>query len=330
VHDLREAHETPSSTTSKKLIVCLTHRPPFQRSANGTSCVLVGLMYWPTAVHAVVDVQETPLNVASEPRGDGVVWLVHLLPSQPTASTVLSPPTAVQKLLELHETLLSSGPPWSKVRVWTIHCVPSQCQASDPPTAAQKLADVHETEIGSPRSGTPDGMVWIDQRLPFHRSASGCVAPEPDSNEPTTMQALRDVHETLLRVGKPLAPVGVGAACLDQRMPFHRSTNTREKLPPTAMHHDTDKHDTPSNVPSTRVLGWMRQVTAAAVAALATPRSNKTSEAHATTATTKAARVWWATRSINDSLRHAPYPAYWLCAATRYAPTQGLRKSYQH
>jgi hypothetical protein len=71
-----------------------------------------GPALYPTAVHDVAEVHETPLrSLLVAPLGFGVVWIVQLLPSQRSASVVpgapvLEKPTAVQAAADVHETPL--------------------------------------------------------------------------------------------------------------------------------------------------------------------------------------------------------------------------------
>ena len=87
----------------------------------------------PTEVHADTAVQETPASVASEP-GTGVSRRCHVVPFQDSARVksvgflgVPSSPTAMQLVLLVQETELSSSPPPGSVGEGlgvTVHAVP--------------------------------------------------------------------------------------------------------------------------------------------------------------------------------------------------------------
>jgi hypothetical protein len=94
------------------------------------------------------------------------------------------------------------------------------------PTAVQ-AADVHETPL-SPLAVASVGfeVVWMDQLVPFQRSASVRWVPVLAVKLPTAVQAVADVHETPL---SPLAvaPAGFGVFSIDQVVPFQRSASVR-------------------------------------------------------------------------------------------------------
>src|SRR5437763_10315504 len=85
--------------------------PPFQRSAK-VSVVPDPSWYWPTAMQAMADGQDTPANeLDSAPAGLGVDWTVQVfvLPFQRSAKVTEAPeirywPTAVQAVAEVHDT----------------------------------------------------------------------------------------------------------------------------------------------------------------------------------------------------------------------------------
>ena len=84
---------------------------PFQRSTRVVDAVAVLLYVAPTAMQAVAEVHNTPLNKASV--GLGVVWIDQLVPFQrstnvPRVVRLDHPPTAVHAVAELHDTLSSS------------------------------------------------------------------------------------------------------------------------------------------------------------------------------------------------------------------------------
>ena len=100
---------------------------PFQRSTTATR-LPPRLRNDPTAVHAVLDMHDTPLSPpALAPAGRRVRWTVQLAPFQRTAR---QPPTAVHAVLEVHETLLSErGAPRSR---WNDQRVPFKRPTSIP------------------------------------------------------------------------------------------------------------------------------------------------------------------------------------------------------
>src|SRR5215472_11202711 len=111
------------------------------------------------------------------------------------------------------------------------------------PAAVQADAEVQDTAASRP-PGAGLGVGWIDQRVPFHRSASVPTGfPELSVRNPTAVQDDDVLHATPVKK-LPGAPVGIGAVCRCQRAPSHRS----EKIPtgkpellkaaPTAMHDD--------------------------------------------------------------------------------------------
>src|SRR6516165_7490583 len=171
-------------------------------------------------------------------------------------------PTAVQALA-VHATPLKKLPwPAESFRVgWTAHVVPfhRSTRVVDPawavpfrfPTAVQADADVQDTAASRP-PGAGLGVDWIDQPVPFHRSARGAAGlPELSVENPTAVHADGEVHATPVK-RLPGAPVGIGAVCRCQRAPSHRS----EKIPtgapellnsvPAAMHDDPDAQLTAS------------------------------------------------------------------------------------
>ncbi|MFL5864509.1 MAG: hypothetical protein ACJ780_27720 [Solirubrobacteraceae bacterium] len=84
------------------------------------------------------------------------------------------------------------------------------------PTAMQNRLDLHDTParlfwIGAPRPGFGSGLgiCWIDHRLPFQRSANAEVSLVVTKRNPTAMQNLLDVHDTLASAAvKPVEGVG--------------------------------------------------------------------------------------------------------------------------
>src|SRR5215467_10921586 len=132
--------------------------------------------------------QDSPLNPAPiDPAGLGVAWTLHFVPFQPSASGTgvwapfISLPPAVQAVAVGQDTASSS-----------LACDPA------------------EPEMG-----------WMAQLVPFHRSASGVVAPVLLDSAPTAVQARAEAHETAKNpaAGKP---TGAGTDWMVQLVPFHR------------------------------------------------------------------------------------------------------------
>ena len=132
----------------------------------------------PTAVQDLGDGHDTPtsrLRVA--PAGLGVRWIAQLLPFHRSASVASTPARFVND-----------------------------------PTAVQDLGDVHDTPsrllLVAPAGF---GVRWIDQLVPFHRSASVAAAPVRLVKNPTAVQELRDTHATPSSL---LSTRGIGACSI--------------------------------------------------------------------------------------------------------------------
>ena len=139
----------------------ITQSMPFQVSAEASSPPGPPT---PTAAHTLRLAHDT----ASSPTGGlGAGWSCQLLPFQRSG---LAPPTAVQAVLAVHETLDNS-----------LFCTP----------------------LGL-------GVGWTFQRFPFQRSTSaidehrgprlGSVTTQPNPKLPTAVQAVADVHDTARRL----------------------------------------------------------------------------------------------------------------------------------
>jgi hypothetical protein len=64
---------------------------PSQRSASVTGVPVLSVLF-PTAVHAVAEMHDTPDSLlACAPLGLGVVWIVQLVPFQRSASVTTVP-----------------------------------------------------------------------------------------------------------------------------------------------------------------------------------------------------------------------------------------------
>jgi hypothetical protein len=137
----------------------------------------------PTAVQAVLDMHDTPLRVLLVvPVGLGVVWIDQLVPFQPSANVTSGPdpmldhPTAVQAVLDVHDTELRLLYSTGGGVVWIDQLVPFHRSANDvpfpSPTAVQAVLDVHDTPMRLNVAPVGLGVVWIDQLVPFQRSAN--------------------------------------------------------------------------------------------------------------------------------------------------------------
>src|SRR5689334_18072288 len=135
--------------------------------------------------------QDNPLNPAPiDPAGPGTDWTLHFVPFQPSASgTGFRAP-------------LSALPP------------AVQAAAVGQDTASSSLA----SDPAGPETG------WMAQLVPFHRSASGVVAPVLPDSAPTAVQARAEAHETAKNPawGKP---AGAGTDWRAQLVPFHSSAS---------------------------------------------------------------------------------------------------------
>ena len=107
------------------------------------------------------------------------------------------------------------------------------------------------------------GVVWMDQLVPFHLSASVVVLVP--LTYPTAMHPVA-VHETPANWGDP-PPPGLGVVCTVQVEPFHASASVVCTPPevarnPTASQLVVDVHDTPvRDIESAdRGVAWMLHV----------------------------------------------------------------------
>ena len=142
----------------------------------------------PVAVQALAEVHDTASRTL-EGWGLGVCRIVHAVPSHASAS-VLPPedPTAVHTLAEVHDT------PFRALRLAgglgaarNDHAVPFHASARVSwrpallvyqPTAMHARGEVHDTPFRTPAEAPGgSGAGLMDQRVPFHSSASG-VSPE--------------------------------------------------------------------------------------------------------------------------------------------------------
>jgi hypothetical protein len=137
VQAFADAHETPLMdvpATALGGVSWTVQLTPFQRSAS----VAVGPL--PTAVQAVGEVHDTPLNELPGVVLVGVSWTVQLTPfhcsTRVSSNSVLpwrslTPPTAVQALVDGHEMASSVVPlpPGSGVS-WIVQLTPFQPSAN--------------------------------------------------------------------------------------------------------------------------------------------------------------------------------------------------------
>jgi len=94
VHAEADVHATPLRKPPPAAglgMAWIRHCVPFHRSARSVEAPWL-LTTWPTAVHAEADVQDT-LNSALSlaPRGLGVAWMAHWLPSHRSARVTVRP-----------------------------------------------------------------------------------------------------------------------------------------------------------------------------------------------------------------------------------------------
>lgn len=84
----------------------------------------------PTAVHQVAAKQATPASDEVVLAGVGADWGLQVVPLDVVATATLdgAEPTAVQALLEVHDTLCRFQPVVPAVD-WTLQVVPFQCSA---------------------------------------------------------------------------------------------------------------------------------------------------------------------------------------------------------
>lgn len=167
----------------------ICHSFPFHVSASAVGDTISSPEV-PTAIHAVVELQDTPRRMLSfAPDGAGTDTVDHSVPFQlseiladgaPRVPPLL--PTAMHDVVDMHAT-----PDRLALDIFAVFCVlhsvPFQRSASGsplnpvPPTAVQALLDVHDMP---PRLPLP-GVVTTFHSVPFQLSASVM-----DSNTPVT------------------------------------------------------------------------------------------------------------------------------------------------
>jgi hypothetical protein len=152
----------------------------------------------PTAVQASADAQET---LSGTPSVNGPVWIDHCFSFQCSAKNrpSLLRPTAVQAAGDAQDTAVSMA---LAVGVRIVdQRLPFQRSTSGAspvtgwsvaPTAMHMLGEAQETP-SRPVSVWPTlGVVWIDQRFPIQRSASG----PPLLSTPMAIHELDDPQDT--------------------------------------------------------------------------------------------------------------------------------------
>lgn len=217
--------------------------PSVQRSASVRRWPALP-KYPPTPVHLLVEGHETLYSCPPVPGcGFGAGWIVHLVPSQRSASTPPAEepskeePTAVQALAFAHDTpsslllgksvLLGVG--------MIAHCSPFQRSARVPsiplveletPAAMQALPETQDTEI-RPSSGgfVAFGVGSIVHLVPFQCSAS-VLSPTgpPGLHVPTAVHVLAEVQEIPLSPAET-EPGGFGVRSIVHFLPFQRSAS---------------------------------------------------------------------------------------------------------
>jgi hypothetical protein len=179
------------------------------------------------ATQAVADTQETLSSSLNPPALD---WIAHVVPFHASISVS-------KRCVQGSSKQLQEG--------WPL----LQRQPLKDPTATQPVAVVHDTpdrrlEKEKRFPGFGLGVVWTDQAVPFHRSASDVFPGIELAICPTAVQAFPAVQDTPERVPPP-----AGSVWTTQAVPFHRSA--RGVLPalwPTAMHRFL-RHETVERTP---------------------------------------------------------------------------------
>jgi hypothetical protein len=111
------------------------------------------------------------------------------------------------------------------------------------PTAAQNVSPAHETAVKKPDDPETVGTVVDVQPEPFQNSAIGWLLL-------LTLMTPTNMHEVGAPQDRPneaadVAPVGSGRLVMVQDEPFHCSVIAPLGPMPPAMHHETDRHETP-------------------------------------------------------------------------------------
>ena len=164
-------------------------------------------------------------------------------------------PTATHALARGQETLPSPLVSGTSGVASIVHAVPfhrsaigwwSSAPSIIPPTAMQVAALGQDTEdMPSSIEELGAGSDWIDQLLPFHRSARLVR-----SATPTAKHAVADGHATPLRaLSLNLPPPVLGVCWTSHFLPFQRKTSARWLVvSPTAVHCRDDLHEIPRSL----------------------------------------------------------------------------------
>jgi hypothetical protein len=143
----------------------------------------------PTAMQLDGLVQDTPIKpLGSAPGRLGVFWIFQVLPFQDSARL-----TGVLKLFAAVPAAM-------------------QNEGMGQETAENPLAEARGRL----------GVGWMDHVVPFHRSASVTLRPEPLALTPNAAHTEDEVHDTAFR-RLNCAPEGLGVRWIRQVVPFHRS-----------------------------------------------------------------------------------------------------------
>src|SRR5215469_10163556 len=140
----------------------MSHPFPFQCSATSVCRGELSVPVKPTAMQLDGLVQETPIKpLGSAPGRLGVFWTFQLLPFQDSArlTGVLKPFAAVPAAM--------------------------QNEGIGQETAENPLAEARGRL----------GVGWMDHVVPFHRSASVTLRPEPLTSNPNAAHAEDEVHD---------------------------------------------------------------------------------------------------------------------------------------
>src|SRR5581483_7307228 len=172
-----------------------------------------------------------------------------------------SDPTAVHAIVEVQDTSFSSLASSGLGALCSDQRAPSQASTStfdvslskplDAPTAMHDVGVSHDTEpspvgkaTGGPSPCAGVGVVRIDQREPFHSSASVRLC----TPQPTAMQARGDTHEIADRA----PPRGSGSVCNDHLVPFQRANRSLAPAKPIAAQNEREAHDSDTRPASGR------------------------------------------------------------------------------
>jgi hypothetical protein len=265
VHAFAEVHDTPvgrpPAASASVGIGWRLHLFPSHLSAPIAPPVL-----FPTAVHALGEVQETAFKNQPGLFEVGVGWMLQRVPFQrsvsvPTELPELSTemPTATHADGDVHDTPsrpLPAAP--ARLGVGTMrHDVPSQNWARVPsgmpwrsaawPTATQLRDDLHDT----PRScvpRTPSGLTVGSELHCVASHACPWVMTVPFASNPSPTAMQEDARGQATPVSAlPRTAFEVG--CRLQFWPFHRSATVENvlelsTLSPTAVQAEADEHET--------------------------------------------------------------------------------------